>query len=192
MKKSNQNGISAITAATMIAAGSFGELETHNAHNPTKVQSGRKTSPWSRYGRRVGQVNGAGDSVKRRCISYAFGETLKAPFVDISTRTTFQDRDTKETDSQSKTESLSNIGSSASSLYATLLVCIFIAFSFSGLVTFPLMYQWLDTHGFFVYLYIVSIIYLLYLIFHVVNKGNESEDGKKLKVVENIEVKSDF
>ena len=202
MNNSNQNGISAITAATMIATGAIGDLETHGAnHIPTKPQPGRRISLWSRSGRRVSHVNGAigmlkpslsHNNNKTRSISYAYGETMKAPFVNVSSRQSYQEPDSLEMDSQSKTESLSNIVISASSSYAILLICIFTAFSFSGLVTFPLMYRWLDTHGFFVYLYLISIIYLLYLTFHVVRKENESADRKALKVVENIEVKSEF
>ena len=115
---------------------------------------------------------------------------MKSPFVDFGITPSHQESEqmsTKVTD-QMKAESLSNIAATISSSYAILLICIFIAFSFSGLVTFPLMYRWLDIHGFFVYLYFISCIYLLYLIIHVMKVEKRSEEEKLPKVVENIEV----
>ena len=189
MSNSNKNGISAITAATMIATGSIGDQKMHNFHHtPIQTHGGRRESFWNMLSSRKNS-NGIDKNSKRRSISYAFG-AMKSPFVDFGKTPSHQESEimaTKVTD-QMKAESLSNIAATISSSYAILLICIFIAFSFSGLVTFPLMYRWLDIHGFFVYLYFISCIYLLYLIIHVMKMEKRSEEGKLPKVVENIEV----
>ena len=188
MSKSKPVGISAITAATMIATGSIGEPAAID-HQAT---SRKRVRMWSIM---AGHKNGKEDDEysKRRSISYAYGDK-NSPFFSFSQNQFHQESKPKseEIGNKSTTESLTNIVATISSSYAILLICIFIAFSFSGLVTFPLMYRWLDIHGFFVYLYLISNIYLLYLIFHVVKKTNISEERKAPKVIENIEVNFGF
>ena len=83
-------------------------------------------------------------------------------------------------------ESLQNIASAISTTYAAVVISIYIAFSFTELVTFPLMYRWLEIHGFFIYMYLISITYLLYLILYVL-KGRDNHPNPK--VVENCEVR---
>ena len=185
---SNKNGISAITAATMIAKGSIGDQNMHNFHTPIQTHGGRRESLWNMLSSRKNS-NGIDTDSKRLSISYAFG-AMKSPFVDFGKTSSHQEVEIMSTNvsDQMKAESLSNIAATISSSYAILLISIFIAFSFSGLVTFPLMYRWLDIHGFFVYLYFISCIYLLYLIIHVMKMEKTSEEGKLPKVVENIEV----
>ena len=188
MSNSNKNGISAITAATMIATGSIGDQKMHNFHTPIQTHGERRESLWNMITSRKNS-NRIDKNSRTRSISYAFG-SIKSPFVEFGTTPSHQEVErmsTKVTE-QMKAESLSNIAATISSSYAILLICIFIAFSFSGLVTFPLMYRWLDIHGFFVYLYFISCIYLLYLIIHVMKMENRSKEGKLPKVVENIEV----
>ena len=84
-------------------------------------------------------------------------------------------------------KSLENIASAISTTYAAVLISIYIAFSFTELVTFPLMYRWLEIHGFFIYMYLMSIAYLLYLLLYVL-KGRNIQP--KLKVMENCEVRN--
>ena len=188
MSNSNKNGISAITAATMIATGSIGDQKMNSFHTPLQTHGERRESLWNMISGRKNS-KGIDKNSNTRSISYAFG-SMKSPFVEFGITPSHQEVErmsTKVTE-QMKAESLSNIAATISSSYAILLICIFVAFSFSGLVTFPLMYRWLDIHGFFVYLYFISCIYLLYLIIHVMKMEKRSEEEKLPKVVENIEV----
>ena len=184
MSKPKPVGISAITAATMIATGSIGEPAAFD----NQASSRKRVRIWSIM---AGHKNGKEDDEysKGRSISYAYCDK-NSPFFSFTQNQFHQELKPKseEIDNKINTESLLNIVATISSSYAILLICIFIAFSFSGLVTFPLMYRWLDIHGFFVYLYLISNIYLLYLIFHVVKKTNRYEERKSPKVIENIEV----
>ena len=80
---------------------------------------------------------------------------------------------------------LTNISTS----YAILLFCIYAAFAYTELVKFPLFNHWLEIHGFLIYLYLLSILYLIYLLIFVLRGTNKSNnDNQKIKVVENEEV----
>ena len=74
-------------------------------------------------------------------------------------------------------------------MYGILLVCIYAAFQYTELVKFPSFNHWLEINGFFIYLYVISIIYFLYLLIFVLRGTNKNgnSDGP-IKVVENEEV----
>ena len=95
---------------------------------------------------------------------------------------------TKLTSTNTKLDGLfTNISTS----YAVLLFCVYAAFAYSELVKFPALNHWLEINGFFIYLYLISILYLMYMLIFVLkdtNKGNNSR--RKIKVVENEEVSS--
>ena len=77
-----------------------------------------------------------------------------------------------------------------STMYGILLVCIYAAFQYTELVKFPSFNHWLEINGFFIYLYVISIIYFLYLLIFVLRGTNKNgnSDGP-IKVVENEEVR---
>jgi len=57
-------------------------------------------------------------------------------------------------------EAAANLSSAFTSLYGMLLVCVYVAFVFTELVTFPKYQLFLEVHGFFVFLYATAAIYL--------------------------------
>jgi len=59
-------------------------------------------------------------------------------------------------------------GSTTASLYATLLVVIYVAFSFTELVRFPHNKDYLEIYGFFTFLYFTATLYLIYILTYVV------------------------
>ena len=78
-----------------------------------------------------------------------------------------------------------------STMYGILLVCLYVAFSYTQLVKFPVLNNWLEINGFFIYLYLLGIFYLIYMLIFVLrgtNKPAETTDAR-IKVVENEEVK---
>ena len=82
------------------------------------------------------------------------------------------------------------IKTTLSTMYGILLVCIYAAFQYTELVKFPSFNHWLEINGFFIYLYVISIIYFLYLLIFVLRGTNKNgnSDGP-IKVVENEEVR---
>ena len=83
------------------------------------------------------------------------------------------------------------ISTTLSTLYGILIISIYAAFSYTELVKFPEFNHWLETNGFFIYLYLASIIYLIYMLV-VVLKGTSNKTKNQdapLKVVENEEVR---
>ena len=82
------------------------------------------------------------------------------------------------------------IETTLSTMYGILLVSIYAAFQYTELVKFPSFYHWLEINGFFIYLYVISIIYFLYLLIFVLRgtNKNRNSDGP-IKVVENEEVR---
>ena len=86
------------------------------------------------------------------------------------------------------------IETTLSTMYGILLVCIYAAFQYTEIVKFPSFNHWLEINGFFIYLYVISIIYFLYLLIFVLsgtNKNRKSGNGPRsgpIKVVENEEV----
>ena len=100
-------------------------------------------------------------------------DSLKSQFVRVFNQASLSDR----------------TGSTLSSMYGILLVCIYIAFAYTELVRFPTLNSWLETHGFFIYLYLLSSAYLIYLLLFVLRGTNKtSETNMPLKVVENPKV----
>lgn len=76
------------------------------------------------------------------------------------------------------------MGSTTASMYATLLVVIYIAFSFTELVRFPANKDYLEIYGFFTFLYFVGTLYVTYILTYVVkNKENSAP-----RAVENVKV----
>ena len=167
MNKDDQRGISAITAATMIATGSIGTPTSREISSSNPYPPKRRLSFWKAI--KSNGHNKVDDEENRKT------STIHIKQQDIDSMI-------------NKTESLTNIISSLSSAYATTLICIFVAFSFTELVTFPSMYRWLDIHGFFVYLYVLGNIYLLYLIFYVLKRREDTSKKNNPKVFENPEV----
>ena len=81
------------------------------------------------------------------------------------------------------------IATTLSTMYSILLVSVYVGFSYTQLVKFPALNHWLEINGFFIYLYLVSIVYLLYLLLIVLKGTNKTTSlDKPLKVVENHEV----
>ena len=81
------------------------------------------------------------------------------------------------------------IETTLSTMYGILLVCIYAAFQYTELVKFPSFYHWLEINGFFIYLYVISIIYFLYLLIFVLKGTNKNRNSDvPIKVVENEEV----
>ena len=81
------------------------------------------------------------------------------------------------------------IETTLSSMYGILLVCIYAAFQYTELVKFPSFNHWLEINGFFIYLYVISIIYFLYLLIFVLRGTNKNGNSEgPIKVVENEEV----
>ena len=82
------------------------------------------------------------------------------------------------------------IETTLSTMYGILLVSIYAAFQYTELVKFPSFNHWLEINGFFIYLYVISIIYCLYLLIFVLRGTNKNgnSDGP-IKVVENEEVR---
>jgi len=65
------------------------------------------------------------------------------------------------------------MGSTTASMYATLLVVIYVAFSFTELVRFPANKDYLEIYGFFTFLYFVGTLYVTYILTYIVkNKAN--------------------
>ena len=84
---------------------------------------------------------------------------------------------------------LNTISTTLSTLYAILLFCIFTAFSYTELVKFPALNHWLEINGFFIYLYVLSIIYLIYILVVVLKGTKKTAEGfEQIKVIENNEV----
>ena len=83
-------------------------------------------------------------------------------------------------------EALAVLGSTTATLYATILVCLYIAFSFTELVTFPKLQEYLENKGFFIYLYFVCDVYLIYLVYTATFTKPDKTDEER--VVENNKV----
>ena len=82
------------------------------------------------------------------------------------------------------------IETTLSTMYGILLVSIYAAFQYTELVKFPSFYHWLEINGFFIYLYVISIIYFLYLLIFVLRGTNKNRNSDvPIKVVENEEVR---
>ena len=59
--------------------------------------------------------------------------------------------------------SMDQIGSTISGIYSMLLVCIYVAFAFTELVKYPNLDVYLERHGFFLFLFLVSNFYFIYI-----------------------------
>ena len=165
MVEVEKRGISAIAATTMIATRTDENPAANNVEFIRKNFSKLNASLWNMI--KNDQVN-IGLTESNRKISHA-----ERIYHEIELE-------------RMRMESLQNIASAISTTYAAVLISIYIAFSFTELVTFPFMYRWLEIHGFFIYMYLISIAYLLYLILYVLN-GRDIHPNPK--VVENCEVR---
>ena len=67
-----------------------------------------------------------------------------------------------------------------SSLYAMILNCVYLAFVFTELVTFPRYQYFLELNGFFTYLFAASDVFLVYVIL-VVIRGVGVGENKKVR-----------
>ena len=165
MAEVEKRGMSSITAATMIATRHDENPATNNVEFIRKNFSKLNSSFWNMIKNDQGNIS---LTESNRKISHA-----ERIYYEIEWQ-------------RMRMESLQNIASALSTTYAAVLISIYVAFSFTELVTFPLMYRWLEIHGFFIYMYLMSIAYLLYLILYVL-KGNDTHPNPK--VVENCEVR---
>jgi len=84
-----------------------------------------------------------------------------------------------------RSEAKGVLGSTMASVYATLLICLYVAFSFTELVRFPNNKDYLEIYGFFTYLYLVATSYLLYIVCYVVKGQKEQAQVEALRYVEN-------
>jgi len=84
-----------------------------------------------------------------------------------------------------KSEAKGVLGSTMASVYATLLICLYVAFSFTELVRFPHNKDYLEIYGFFTYLYMVATSYLFYIVCYVVKGQEPNKPHNSLRVVEN-------
>ena len=180
-----RNGISGITAATLLAIRPISQSPLQNIETGNHDASGRSMSL-------CGLIDNEGN-VGMSKIMESKNNSRKAENT-VSSNLESQDRKASvsaqtEKESQQLTyDSLENMVCTLINIYATLLVCIYIAFSFTELVTFPSMYRWLDIHGFFIYLYTFSNTYLIYLLCYVMKCGDRYNNKMIPKVVENLEV----
>ena len=88
-----------------------------------------------------------------------------------------------------KDRKLDGLLTNISTSYAILLFCIYAAFSYTELVKFPYLNHWLEINGFFIYLYLISILYFIYLLLFVLRGTNQTNnENQKIKVIENEEV----
>lgn len=67
-------------------------------------------------------------------------------------------------------DSVSTLGSTVSGIYATLLVCVYLAFSYTELVKFPELQNYLERNGFFIYLFLICDLYFIY-VFVVISRA---------------------
>ena len=63
--------------------------------------------------------------------------------------------------------SINILGSTFSGIYCTLLVCIYLAFSFTELVKYPDLQDYLERNGFFIYLLVLCNLYFVYIMIWV-------------------------
>ena len=75
--------------------------------------------------------------------------------------------------------------SSVATIYATVLVCVYIAFTLTKLVKFPLFREFLEANGFFIYLFLLSDLYFVFVIYQVVRTHTTA----KIRVTENDRVR---
>ena len=81
------------------------------------------------------------------------------------------------------------ITTTLSTMYGILLVCVYTAFSYTELVKFPTMNNWLEINGFFIFLYLFSSMYLIYMLIFVLKGNKQTADAtERIKFVENQEV----
>ena len=66
-------------------------------------------------------------------------------------------------------EALVIFSSSVATIYATVLVCVYIAFTLTKLVKFPLFREFLEANGFFIYLFLISDLYFVFVVYQVTN-----------------------
>ena len=185
MENISKNGISAITAATLIATRPVSKSTLRNMESSKKDKSETGSSLCELI-----------DNEKRARLD---DENLSnIPPYTVTSHSESKDRNTSYRNQAGgelqhyANESIINMVSVITSVYATVLICIYIAFSFTELVTFPVMYQWIVRHGFFIYLYVISNLYLMYLLCYVLKNNAKHKKKGFPKVVENVEVRNNY
>lgn len=81
--------------------------------------------------------------------------------------------------------SLANVWSGLSGLYAMFLVTLYLAFSFTELVTFPHLNDYLEINGFFIFLYVISDLFLIYVLLMTLKGKSKIGNSDGPKVAEN-------
>ena len=64
--------------------------------------------------------------------------------------------------------SVTQMGSTISGIYAMILICIYVAFAFTELVKFPELDVYLERHGFFLYLFLACDLYFIYIFVSII------------------------
>ena len=64
--------------------------------------------------------------------------------------------------------SMTQMGSTISGIYAMLLICIYVAFAFTELVKYPELDVYLERHGFFLYLFLACDLYFIYIFVSII------------------------
>lgn len=85
--------------------------------------------------------------------------------------------------------SLANVWSGLSGLYAMFLVTLYLAFSFTELVTFPHLNDYLEINGFFIFLYVISDLFLIYVLLMTLKGKSKIGNSDGPKVAENHKVR---
>lgn len=86
-------------------------------------------------------------------------------------------------------KSLSSIYSAFSSLYAMVLVTLFLAFSYTEVVTFPRFHHYLENYGFYIYLYGVADLFFIYILAISISSERKKTVFDKLRIVLNHKVR---
>ena len=85
-----------------------------------------------------------------------------------------------------------NVMSGLSGLYAMILVIVYVAFSFTELVTFPENQKILEKNGFFLFLYLGADVFLVYIFWFTLAghriKGGQGGNNEEFRIVENHRV----
>ena len=86
--------------------------------------------------------------------------------------------------------SLTQMGSTISGIYAMLLICIYVAFEFTGIVKYPELDVYLERHGFFLYLFLACDLYFIYIFVCIIRTTRRNHDkvfqnSKTPMIVEN-------
>eukprot|EP00095_Tigriopus_kingsejongensis_P008828 maker-scaffold280_size224562-snap-gene-0.11 protein:Tk08828 transcript:maker-scaffold280_size224562-snap-gene-0.11-mRNA-1 annotation:"protein otpl-8" len=81
--------------------------------------------------------------------------------------------------------SLSSISAAFSSLYAVILVTFYLAFTFTEVVTFPRFHHYLESYGFYIYVYGVSNLFFIYILSISIWSEKKKQVLNKFRIVLN-------